>query len=284
MVQNRPFLDIFSHAILILGVGILVLPIWVTFVASTHYAEDVMTAPIPMWPGTQLWENYSAVLAVGLDNPTAGGVPVGQMMWNSLIVALMIAIGKISISFIAAFAIVYFQFRFRMLAFWTIFITLMLPVEVRILPTFKVVADLGLLNSYMGLSLPIIASATATFLFRQFFLSVPEELAEAARIDGAGPLRFLKDILLPLSRTNLAALFVIMFTFGWNQYLWPLLMTTDKKYFTVVMGIQRLINVADTDPQWPLVMAAVILAMLPPVVVVLVMQKLFVKGLIEIEK
>jgi sn-glycerol 3-phosphate transport system permease protein len=237
-----------------------------------------------MWPGTQLWENYSAVLAVGLDNPTAGGVPVGQMMWNSLIVALMIAIGKISISFIAAFAIVYFQFRFRMLAFWTIFITLMLPVEVRILPTFKVVADLGLLNSYMGLSLPIIASATATFLFRQFFLSVPEELAEAARIDGAGPLRFLKDILLPLSRTNLAALFVIMFTFGWNQYLWPLLMTTDKKYFTVVMGIQRLINVADTDPQWPLVMAAVILAMLPPVVVVLVMQKLFVKGLIEIEK
>jgi len=284
MVENRPVLTVFSHTILILGVAILILPIWVTFVASTHRAEDLMTAPIPMWPGSELWANYTAVLWEGLDNPTAGGVPVGQMMWNSLIVALMIAIGKISISFIAAFAIVYFQFPFRMLAFWTIFITLMLPVEVRILPTYKVVADLGMLNSYTGLSLPIIASATATFLFRQFFLSVPDELAEAARIDGAGPLRFLKDILLPLSRTNIAALFVIMFTFGWNQYLWPLLMTTDKKYFTVVMGIQRLINVADTDPQWPLVMAAVILAMLPPVIVVLVMQKLFVKGLIEIEK
>ena len=284
MVENRPALTVFSHTILILGVAILILPIWVTFVASTHRAEDLMTAPIPMWPGSELWANYTAVLWEGLDNPTAGGVPVGQMMWNSLIVALMIAIGKISISFIAAFAIVYFQFPFRMLAFWTIFITLMLPVEVRILPTYKVVADLGMLNSYTGLSLPIIASATATFLFRQFFLSVPDELAEAARIDGAGPLRFLKDILLPLSRTNIAALFVIMFTFGWNQYLWPLLMTTDKKYFTVVMGIQRLINVADTDPQWPLVMAAVILAMLPPVIVVLVMQKLFVKGLIEIEK
>ena len=284
MVENRPYLTVFCHTVLILGVVLMVLPIWVTFVASTHRAEDLLTAPIPMWPGGELWANYSAVLAQGLDNPTAGGVPVGQMMWNSLIVALLIAVGKIVISFIAAFAIVYFQFPFRMLAFWTIFITLMLPVEVRILPTYKVVADLGMLNSYMGLSLPIIASATATFLFRQFFLSVPDELAEAARIDGAGPLQFLKDILLPLSRTNIAALFVIMFTFGWNQYLWPLLMTTDKKYFTVVMGIQRLINVADTDPQWPLVMAAVILAMLPPVVVVLVMQKLFVKGLIEIEK
>ncbi|MGE0769004.1 MAG: ABC transporter permease subunit, partial [Hyphomicrobiaceae bacterium] len=162
--------------------------------------------------------------------------------------------------------------------------TLMLPVEVRILPTYKVVSDLGLLNSYLGLTLPIIASATATFLFRQFFLTVPDELAEAARIDGAGPLRFMKDILLPLSRTNIAALFVIMFTFGWNQYLWPLLMTTDPGYQTVTIGIQQLISVADTDPQWPLVMAGVILALLPPVVVVLVMQRQFVKGLVETEK
>ncbi|MCP5264489.1 MAG: sn-glycerol-3-phosphate ABC transporter permease UgpE [Burkholderiaceae bacterium] len=284
MVERRPWLNFFSHAILIAGVAVLVFPIWVTFVASTHEAQALMQSPIPLWPGDRLMENYSAVLSQGLDNPTAGGVPVGLMMRNSLIVALAIAIGKIVVSFAAAFAIVYFRFPFRMVAFWTIFLTLMLPVEVRILPTYKVVADLGLLNSYMGLSLPIIASATATFLFRQFFLSVPDELAEAARIDGAGPLRFLKDILFPLSRTNIAALFVIMFTFGWNQYLWPLLMTTEKEYFTVVMGIQRLLNVADTDPQWPLVMAAVILAMLPPVLVVLVMQKLFVKGLIEIEK
>ncbi|MDA0224895.1 MAG: sn-glycerol-3-phosphate ABC transporter permease UgpE [Proteobacteria bacterium] len=284
MVERRPWLTVFSHAILIVGIAVLAFPIWVTFVASTHHAQDLMQVPIPLWPGDQLWANYSAVLSQGLDNPGAGGVPVGLMMRNSLIVALLIAVGKIVVSFLAAFAIVYFRFPFRMLAFWMIFLTLMLPVEVRILPTYKVVADLGLLNSYMGLTLPIIASATATFLFRQFFLSVPDELVEAARIDGAGPLRFLKDILLPLSQTNIAALFVIMFIFGWNQYLWPLLMTTEKEYFTVVMGIQRLINVADTDPQWPMVMAAVILAMLPPVLVVLGMQRLFIKGLIEIEK
>jgi sn-glycerol 3-phosphate transport system permease protein len=284
MVENRPLLTVFSHLVLVAGVAVLVFPIWVTFVASTHTASDLMTAPIPLWPGEQLWENYSRVLLKGLDNPTAGGTPVALMLQNSLIMALGIAIGKIVISFMAAFAIVYFRFPFRMAAFWMIFLTLMLPVEVRILPTYKVVSDLGLLNSYLGLTLPIIASATATFLFRQFFLTVPDELAEAARIDGAGPLRFMKDILLPLSRTNIAALFVIMFTFGWNQYLWPLLMTTDPRYLTVTMGIQQLINVADTDPQWPLVMAAVILAMLPPVVVVLVMQRQFVKGLVETEK
>ena len=284
MVENRPVLTVFSHAILILGVILMVFPIWVTFVASTHRAEDLISSPIPLWPGSELWNNYATVLSQGLDNPTAGGVPLGLMMMNSLIMALVIAIGKIVVSFIAAFAIVYFRFPFRMAAFWTIFLTLMLPVEVRILPTYKVVADLGLLNSYVGLTLPIIASATATFLFRQFFLTVPDELTEAARIDGAGPMKFMKDILLPLSRTNIAALFVIMFTFGWNQYLWPLLMTTDPGYLTVMMGIQRLINVADTDPQWPLVMAAVILAMLPPVMVVLGMQRLFVKGLVETEK
>ncbi|MCB1546503.1 MAG: sn-glycerol-3-phosphate ABC transporter permease UgpE [Hyphomicrobiaceae bacterium] len=284
MVENRPWLTFFSHAVLVAGVILVVLPIWVTFVASTHRAEDLMTAPIPMWPGSQFFHNYASVFSSGIVNPAAGGVSVGRMMMNSLIMALTVAIGKIAISFIAAFAIVYFRFRFRMLVFWTIFITLMLPVEVRILPTFKVVSDLGMLNSYAGLSIPLIASATATFLFRQFFLSVPDEIAEAARIDGAGPLRFLKDILFPLSRTNLAALFVIMFTFGWNQYLWPLLMTTDKQYLTIVMGIQRMINVADTDPQWPMVMASVILALLPPVIVVVVMQKLFVKGLVEIEK
>jgi sn-glycerol 3-phosphate transport system permease protein len=284
MVEKRPLLTAISHLTLILGVIVMVFPIWVVFVASTHHAADLMTAPIPMWPGDQLWQNYTAVLGEGLANPAAGGVSVALMLKNSLITALVIAIGKIAVSFIGAFAIVYFRFRFRMIAFWIIFMTLMLPVEVRILPTYKVVADLGLLNSYVGLTLPIIASATATFLFRQFFMTVPDELAEAARIDGAGPMKFLRDILLPLSRTNIAALFVIMFTFGWNQYLWPLLMTTESDYLTITIGIQRLINVADTDPQWPLVMAAVILAMLPPVAVVLAMQKLFVKGLVETEK
>lgn len=284
MVERRPWLTLIAHVVLILGIVVVAFPIWVTFVASTHRAEDIMTSPIPLWPGSQLIDNYWTLLFSGIKNPSTGGVPMWRMMTNSLVMALTIAIGKIIISFTAAFAIVYFRFPFRMAAFWLIFMTLMLPVEVRIVPTFKVVADLGLLNSYAGLTIPLIASATATFLFRQFFLTVPDELAEAARIDGAGPMKFLKDILLPLSVTNLAALFVIMFTYGWNQYLWPLLMTTDRQYLTVVMGIQRMINVADTDPQWPLVMAAVILAMLPPVAVVVLMQRWFIKGLVETEK
>jgi sn-glycerol 3-phosphate transport system permease protein len=197
---------------------------------------------------------------------------------------VLITVGKIAISIISAYAIVWFRFPFRVLAFWLIFITLMLPVEVRILPTFKVVADFGMLNSWAGLTLPLIASATATFLFRQFFMTLPEELVEAARIDGAGPLRFFRDMLLPLSRTNIAALSVILFIYGWVQYLWPTLVTTDPKYYTIVMGIRRLVSVAEAEPQWNFVMAAVILAMLPPVLVVIFMQRLFVKGLIETEK
>jgi sn-glycerol 3-phosphate transport system permease protein len=215
---------------------------------------------------------------------TAGAPPLWIMLSNSLLIAIIIAVGKIAISLLSAYAIVFFKFPFRMLAFWIIFITLMLPVEVRIIPTFKVVADLGLLNSYVGLTLPLIASATATFLFRQFFLTIPDELMEAARVDGAGPLKFFRDILLPLSRTNIAALFVILFIFGWVQYLWPLLVTTDSRYYTVVMGIKRLAATADGEPMWHLVMAAVMLAMLPPVLVVIFMQRLFVKGLVETEK
>jgi sn-glycerol 3-phosphate transport system permease protein len=206
------------------------------------------------------------------------------MMLNSLVMAVGIAVGKIAISILSAFAIVYFRFRFRMLCFWTIFVTLMLPVEVRILPTFEVASSLGLLNSYPGLIVPLIASATATFLFRQFFLTVPDELTEASRIDGAGPLKFFRDILLPLSKTNIAALFVILFIYGWNQYLWPLLVTTDVGMYTVVMGIKRLVTVADAEPQWHLVMATTMLAMVPPVLIVLLMQRWFVKGLIETEK
>jgi sn-glycerol 3-phosphate transport system permease protein len=282
MIERRPALTVFAHVVLLGGVAMVALPIWLTFVASTHPTANILKAPIPVLPGDRLFENYATVLGYGVHGTGSG--PVGQMMLNSLVMALGIAIGKIAISILSAFAIVYFRFPLRMLAFWTIFVTLMLPVEVRILPTFEVAANLGLLNSYLGLTVPLIASATATFLFRQFFLTVPDELTEAARIDGAGPLKFFWDILLPLSRTNLAALFVILFIYGWNQYLWPLLVTTDENMYTIVMGIQRMVTAADTEPLWNYVMAVAMLAMLPPVIVVLVMQRWFVKGLIEPEK
>ncbi len=282
MVENRPLSRYLAHAILILGVLIIFLPIWLAFVASTHSADRLVNEQMPFWPGSHLLENYSTVLDEGMKK--AGGVPVRIMMVNSLIMALAIAIGKIFISFLSAFAIVYFRFPFRRTIFWMIFVTLMLPVEVRILPTFEIVANLGMLNSYGGLIIPLIASATATFLFRQFFMTVPDELLEAARIDGAGPMRFLKDILLPLSRTSIAALFVIQFIYGWNQFLWPLLVTTDQSLYTIVMGIRSMITVGDSEPTWHLIMATSILAMLPPVVVVMVMQRQFIKGLVETEK
>jgi sn-glycerol 3-phosphate transport system permease protein len=282
MVENRPLLAVLSHAVLILGLAIVALPLWIGFVASTHEPTALYQAPVPMWPGGKMLENYATVLGQGAE--ASGAPPVGLMMFNSMVMALSIAIGKIIISIIAAYAIVYFKFPLRMTCFWIIFITLMLPVEVRILPTYKVVADLGMLNSYSGLSIPLIASATATFLFRQFFLTVPDELLEASRIDGAGPMRFFVDVLLPLSRTNIAALFVILFIYGWNQYLWPLLITTDDSFYTVVMGIQRMVTVADAEPQWHHVMATAMLGMLPPVLVVVIMQRLFVRGLVETEK
>jgi sn-glycerol 3-phosphate transport system permease protein len=206
------------------------------------------------------------------------------MMFVSLVSALVIAIGKIAISLLSAFAVVYFRFPFRSLVFWMIFVTLMLPVEVRIFPTYQVVSDLGMLNTYAGLTVPLIASATATFLFRQFFLTVPDELTEAARIDGAGPLRFFKDILLPLSSTSIAALFVIQFIYGWNQYLWPLLVTTNESMYPVVMGIKRMFVGGDAANEWNVIMATAILAMIPPAIVVLSMQKWFVKGLVDTEK
>ena len=198
---------------------------------------------------------------------------------NSLIMALGVCVGKIAISIIAAYAVVYFRFPLRMFFFWMIFMTLMLPVEVRIVPTYQVVASLGMLDSYSGLIVPLIASATATFLFRQFFLSVPDELTEAARIDGAGPVRFFIDILLPMSRTTIAALFVIQFIYGWNQYLWPLLITTKESFYTVVMTLSRQVNTVDAAPSWNWIMAMAMLAMLPPVLVVVFMQRQFVKGL-----
>ena len=279
MIERRPGLTILSHIILLSGIAIVAFPPYITFVASTVTQGEIMRPPLPLVPGPHMIENYSRALFEGSSKV----IPVGLMMLNSLIMALVIAIGKIAISLTSAFAIVYFRFPFRMLCFWTIFITLMLPVEVRILPTFEVVANLGLLNSYGGLTIPLIASATATFLFRQFFMTIPDELLEAARIDGAGPMRFFRDVVLPLSRTNIAALFVILFIYGWNQYLWPLLITTDKDMNTIVMGISQMIGVDDfTD--WPAVMATAMLAMLPPVAIVVFMQRLFIKGLVETEK
>ncbi|PZO63306.1 MAG: sn-glycerol-3-phosphate ABC transporter permease UgpE [Paracoccus denitrificans] len=282
MIEHRPFLNFLAHLVLIFGVAMVALPVWVAFVASTHGPTDFMSGTIPMLPGPHLVENYHRMLTGGLS--TSGTPPLGHMLWNSLIMALAIAFGKIAISIISAFAIVYFRFPFRMLAFWIIFATLMLPVEVRIMPTFKVVADLGMLDSYAGLSIPLIASATATFLFRQVFLTMPDELTEAARIDGAGPMKFFWDILLPLSRTNIAALFVIMFIYGWNQYLWPLLITTKPEYYTIVAAIKRMAAAVDGLPQWHLVMATAVMAMLPPLLVVIFMQRLFVKGLVDTEK
>ncbi len=282
MVEKRPWLTAFSHAILIAGILVIAFPLYVTFVASTRSLDDILTVPMPLLPGDQLWENYSQVLTAG----TTKGVtaPVGRMMANSLVMALAIAFGKIAISIIASFAIVFFRFRLRNFFFWMIFVTLMLPVEVRIIPTFKVVSDLGMINSYVGLTLPLIASATATFLFRQFFLTVPEELAEAARMDGAGPLRFFWDVVVPLSKTSMAALFVIQFIYGWNQYLWPLLITTDESMYTAVIGIKRMIVGGDALTEWHLVTATAMLALLPPALVILLMQKWFVRGLVETEK
>jgi sn-glycerol 3-phosphate transport system permease protein len=282
MIERRPGLTILRHVLLIAGVCIVTFPLYIAFVASTLSLDQVLTVPMQLWPGNHLIENYSAVIAHGSER--GSGAPVGRMMFNSLVMALVIAFGKISISIISAFAIVYFRFPLRKTFFWMIFVTLMLPVEVRIFPTYKVASDLGLIDTYAGLTLPLIASATATFLFRQFFMTIPSELAEAARIDGAGPLRFFWDVVLPLSRTNIAALFVIMFIYGWNQYLWPLLVTTQESMYTTVIGIKRMITGGDAATEWNLVMATAILAMLPPVLVVILMQRWFVKGLVDSEK
>ncbi len=282
MVENRPWLTVITHAVLLLGVAAVAFPLYVTFVASTLRLEEIMSVPMPLVPGDQFLANYSQVLAAG--GTTGSKAPVATMLFNSTVMALAIAIGKIAISIIASFAIVYFRFPLRMFFFWMIFVTLMLPVEVRIIPTFKVVSDLGMLNSYAGLTVPLIASATATFLFRQFFMTVPDELAEAARVDGAGPMRFFVDVLLPLSKTSIAALFVIQFIYGWNQYLWPLLITSEESMYTVVIGISRMLVGGDAANEWNLIMATAILAMLPPALVVMLMQKWFVKGLVETEK
>lgn len=282
MVENRPWLTALTHGFIILGIFMILLPIVVAFVASTHTVKELLQAPIPLLPGHSTWQNYSHVVMSGFTG--SGGQAIAPQLFNSLLMGLGIALGKVLFALLSAFAIVYFEFPLRKLCFWLIFVTLMLPVEVRILPTFQVVASLHMLNSYSGLIFPLLASATATFLFRQFFMTIPHELLEAARMDGAGPLRFFKDILLPLSKTNIAALFIIMFIYGWNQFLWPLVVTTKQSMYTIVMGIQQLASLADQIPQWNFIMVTVILAMLPPVLIVIFMQRLFVKGLVDAEK
>ena len=283
MVERRPWLNALSHAVLLIGVLVVAFPVYLTFVAASHTADAIVQAPMPLLPGGHFWDNMVTALS-GKGTGPGSKAPVNQMLMVSLISALTIALAKIGISLLSAFALVYFRFPFKQVFFWAIFVTLMLPVEVRISPTYKVVSDLGMLNTYAGLTIPLIASATATFLFRQFFLTVPDELVEAARMDGAGPLRFFKDVLLPLSTTSIAALFVIQFIYGWNQYLWPLLVTTDEKMYPIVIGIQRMISGGDAANEWNLVMATALLAMLPPALVVILMQRWFVKGLVDSEK
>lgn len=271
-----------AHAILILGLVIVAFPIYYTFVASTQTLQTILRPPLPLVPGGEFWNNYSEALFGGAGR--LGGVGAGILLWNTTVMALGIAVGKIVISILSAYAIVFFRFPFRMAIFWLIFITLMLPVEVRILPTYKVIVDLGLIDTYAGLTLPLMASATATFLFRQFFLTIPGEMVEAARIDNAGPFRFMRDILLPLSKTNIAALFVILFIYGWTQYLWPLLVTNDAKMNTIIIGLKRMVDFTDASTPWNYVMVTAILAIIPPIIVVVLMQRWFVKGLVETEK
>jgi sn-glycerol 3-phosphate transport system permease protein len=281
MIENRRGFDLFCHAMLILGVVVIAFPVYVAFCAATMNEREVFSVPLSLVPSTHLIENIVAVWTRGSGNAAA---PFGRMLANSLVMALVVSIGKIAVSIISAYAIVFFRFPLRVVSFWLIFATLMLPVEVRIFPTVQVVSTLHLVNSYAGLTLPLTASATATFLFRQFFLTLPDELVEAARIDGAGPLRFFWDVVLPLSKTNIAALFVITFIYGWNQYLWPILITSTQSMTTAVIGIKSMIASGDAATEWHRVMAATLLAMLPPLVVVLTMQRWFVRGLVDSEK
>ncbi|MGK0686984.1 sn-glycerol-3-phosphate ABC transporter permease UgpE [Serratia marcescens] len=283
MIENRRGLDIFSHVMLIIGVLVVLFPLYVAFVAATLDDKQVFQVPMTLVPGGHLWENIRNIWQGGVGNLK---VPFSLLLLNSVIMALAITFGKIAVSVLSAYAIVYFRFPLRSLFFWLIFLTLMLPVEVRIFPTVEVISNLNLLDSYTGLTLtlPLMASATATFLLRQFFMTLPDELLEAARIDGAGPMRFFWDIVLPLSKTNLSALFVITFIYGWNQYLWPILITSDASMGTAVAGIKSMISTSGAPTQWNQVMAAMILTLLPPLAVVLLMQRWFVRGLVDSEK
>ena len=282
MVGESRAVRFVAHMVLIAGILIVAFPIYYAFVGSTLSVPEILRPPLPLLPGSHFIDNYREALFGGIGR--IGGVAVSTLLFNTTVVAVAIAVGKIVISILSAFAIVFFRFPFRMVFFWMIFITLMLPVEVRIVPTYRVMVSLGLIDTYAGLTLPLMASATATFLFRQFFMTIPGELVEAARIDGAGPMRFFWSILLPLSRTNIAALFVILFIYGWTQYLWPLLVTNDNQMNTIIIALKKMVSFADADTPWNLVMVTTVLAILPPIAVIVLMQRLFVKGLIETEK
>ncbi|ROP56386.1 glycerol 3-phosphate ABC transporter membrane protein [Enterobacter sp. BIGb0383] len=281
MIENRRGLTIFSHLMLILGIAVILFPLYVAFVAATLDNQAVYDTPMTLIPGGHLLENMKTIWLQGVG---ANSAPFWLMLFNSFVMAFGITVGKITVSMLSAFAIVWFRFPLRNLFFWMIFITLMLPVEVRIFPTVEVIANLNMLDSYTGLTLPLMASATATFLFRQFFMTLPDELIEAARIDGASPMRFFRDIVLPLSKTNLAALFVITFIYGWNQYLWPLLIVSDVNLGTAVAGIKGMISAGEGTTAWNQVMAAMLLTLIPPVIIVLAMQRAFVRGLVDSEK
>ena len=274
---DRP--DYVAHAVLCLGVLLFALPVWLAIAGSTQDSGAILRGDLSLLPGSHGLAAYKRVLAAG----GMGTVPVWHMLLISAGMALVIAFGKIVISILSAFAVVFFRFPFRRTAFWIIFITLMLPVEVRIIPTYAVMSNLHMINTFSGLTIPLIASATATLLFRQIFAAIPDELVEAARMDGAGPLRFLRDILVPVSVANIAALFVILFVYGWNQYLWPLLVATTPRLDTIAIGITRMVS-TEGDTDWAGVMATAVLALIPPVIVVVAMQRWFVAGLTEGEK
>ncbi len=268
---------VLPHMLLCGFVLCMFLPLYLAFVAASHEGGALMHAPIPLLPGRAFITNVMTVLSEGLA--ATGGEPVARMLLNSLIMALMIAVGKVLLALLSAFALVYFNFPLKKICFILIFMTLMLPVEVRIVPTFQVVASIGWLNTFAGLTLPLMASATATFLFRQFFKTIPNELVDAAKMDGAGPWRFFLDVLIPLSLPQIAALFIILFVYGWNQYLWPLVVTTNTEMATIVMGIRYLAGVADQIPQWHYIMTVALIALTPPCIVVLTLQRWFEKGL-----
>ena len=281
MIEQSKRQRILPHVLLWLAIAILLFPIYLVVVASTWTSAEILAAPMPIYPGPHFLGNYTRALLEGAKNLGASAL---IMMSNSFIMAMGISVGKIVVSLLAAYAIVFFDFKLKRLCFWSIFITLMLPVEVRIMPTYKVISDLGMLNSYWGLILPMIVSATAVFLFRQFFLSVPREIAEASQIDGARPMTFFAEILVPMTRTPIAAMFVIQFIYGWNQYLWPLLITTKERFYTLLIGINRMLSGADVQIEWQIVMATTLLALLPPVIVVIIMQKQFITGMTDTEK
>ncbi len=282
MIERRPWADALAHGLLVVAVLVMLFPLWYVFVASTRTAAEILSPPLPLWPGSHGWENWRATLVDGARR--IGGIDALRLLANTTLIALAVAAGKIVISFLSAYALVFFRFPLQRTAFALIFVTLMLPVEVRIMPTYQVMVDLGLINTWTGLTLPLMASATATFLFRQCFATIPDELLEAARIDGAGPWRFLRDVVLPLSATNIAALSVIVFIYGWTQYLWPLLMTSSNDMHTLIIALKKMVSFADADTEWPQVMVITLLAMLPPVAVVVVMQRWFVRGLVDGDK